>query len=59
VFMADSKEGLAVVERSARKAFLDVADMLGLNLASSGQISGFTISRGREIELILYQWASR
>ena len=59
VFMADSKEGLAVVERSARKAFLDVADMLGLNLASSGQITGFTISRGREIELILYQWGSR
>ena len=59
VFMADSKEGLAVVERSARKTFLDVADTLGLNLVSSGHVFGFTISRGRDIELILYQWASR
>ncbi len=58
VFMADSKEGLAVVERSARQAFLDVADNLGLNLVSSTQVSGFNISRGRDIELILYQWAS-
>ncbi len=59
VFMADSKDGLAVVEGSARQAFLDVADTLGLNLVSSGQVSGFNISRGRDIELIFYQWASR
>ena len=56
--MADSKEGLAVVERLREKAFLDVADMLGLNLASSGQISA-SPSHGARIELILYQWASR
>ena len=59
VFMADSKEGLVVVERSAQKDFLDVADTLGLNLVSTGRVIGFTISRGRDIELILYQWASR
>ena len=59
VFMADSKDGLAVVEGSARQAFLGVADTLGLNLVSSGQVSGFNISRGRDIELIFYQWASR
>ena len=52
VFMADSKEGLVVVERSARKDFLDVADTLGLNLVSTGQVIGFNISRGRDIELI-------
>ena len=58
VFMADSKEGLAVIEHSARKAFLDLSDTLGLNLVSSGQVTGFTISRGRDIELILYKWAN-
>ncbi len=59
VFMADSKDGLAVVERSAQHAFLDVADTLGLNLVSSAQISGFNISRGRDIEITLYQRANR
>ena len=55
VFMADSKDGLAVVEKSEREVFIGLADKLGLNLVSSARISGFTISRGRDIELILYQ----
>ena len=55
VFMADSKDGLAVVEKSEREVFMGLADKLGLNLVSSARISGFTISRGRDIELILYQ----
>ena len=55
VFMADSKDGLAVVEQSEREVFISLTDKLGLNLVSSARISGFTISRGRDIELILYQ----
>ena len=55
MFMADSKDGLAVVEQSEREAFLGLTDKLGLNMVSSARVSGFTISRGRDIELILYQ----
>ena len=53
--MADSKDGLAVVEKSEREVFISLADELGLNLVSSARISGFTISRGRDIELLVYQ----
>tara|TARA_Y100000589_G_scaffold324523_1_gene360842 strand:+ start:322 stop:2019 length:1698 start_codon:yes stop_codon:yes gene_type:complete len=58
VFMADSKDGLAVVEQSERQAFLGLADKLGLSLVSSARVSGFNISRGRDVELILYQRSS-
>lgn len=59
VFMADSEDGLAVVEQTARQDFLDVTDKLGLNLVSAAHVRGFTISRGRDIDLILYQRTSR
>jgi len=59
LFMADSTDGLAVVERAAVEPFLATADKLNLDLAVKGRVSGFTVARGRDIELVLYQRVSR
>jgi len=39
--------------------FLATADKLNLDLAVKGRVSGFTVARGRDIELVLYQRVSR
>lgn len=55
LFMADSSDGVAVVERRALQPFLETAGKLDLTLVQTGQVSGFTLARGRDVELILYR----
>ena len=58
LFMADATDGLAVVEQAAQAPFLETAAKLELELVIKGRVSGFTVARGRDVELILYQRAS-
>ena len=55
LFMADSADGLAVVEKRAVAPFLETAGKLNLQLIETGHVTGFTLARGRDVELILYR----
>ena len=58
LFMADAADGLAVVEQAALPPFLETAAKLEIDLIVKGRVSGFTVARGRDVELVLYQRAS-
>lgn len=55
LFLIEAPGGLAIIERRQQEAFLQAASQLGLRLAQPVQISGFNISKGQNIIILLYR----
>ncbi len=57
LFLAEAPGGLAIVENRQRQAFLAMASQLGEELLPPYQISGFNVSKGKEVLIFLYRSA--
>ena len=57
LFLAEAPGGLAIVENRQREAFLAMAGRLGEELPPPYQISGYNVSKGKEVLIFLYRSA--
>ena len=55
LFLIEAPGGLAIIEQRHQAAFLDAASQLKLGLARPVQLSGFNISKGQEVVILLYR----
>jgi len=55
LFLIEAPGGLAIIEQRHQAAFLDAASQLKLGLAAPVQLSGFNISKGQEVVILLYR----
>ena len=55
LFLIEAPGGLAIIEQRHQAAFLDAASQLKLGLAVPVQLSGFNISKGQEVVILLYR----
>ena len=55
LFLAEAPDGVALVEARQQASFLDMAWRLGLRLAKPEQLSGFNISKGQDVVILIYQ----
>ena len=55
LFLIEAPGGLAIIEQRHQAAFLDAASQLKLGLVTSVQLSGFNISKGQEVFILLYR----
>ena len=55
LFLIEAPGGLAIIEQRKQAAFLDAASQLKLELAAPVRLSGFSISKGQEVVLLLYR----
>jgi hypothetical protein len=55
LFLIEAPGGLAIIEQRHQAAFLDAASQLKLGLATPVQLSGFNISKGQEVVILLYR----
>jgi len=55
LFLIEAPGGLAIIEQRHQAAFLDAASQLKLGLAPPVQLSGFNISKGQEVVILLYR----
>jgi hypothetical protein len=55
LFLIEAPGGLAIIEQRHQAAFLNAASQLKLGLAAPEQLSGFNISKGQEVVILLYR----
>jgi 4-amino-4-deoxy-L-arabinose transferase-like glycosyltransferase len=55
LFLIEAPGGLAIIEQRHQAAFLDAASQLKLGLAAPVQLSGFNISKGHDVVILLYR----
>ena len=55
LFLIEAPGGLAIIEQRHQATFLDAASQLKLGLATPIQLSGFNISKGQEVVILLYR----
>ena len=55
LFLAEAPDGVALVEARQQVAFLDMARRLELRLAVPEQLSGYNISKGQDVVILIYQ----
>ena len=55
LFLAEAPDGVALVEARQQTAFLDMARRLGLRLATPEQLSGYNMSKGQDVVILIYR----
>ena len=55
LFLAEAPDGVALVEARQQAAFLDMARRLGLRLAVPEQLSGYNMSKGQDVVILIYR----
>lgn len=55
LLLAESQDGLAIIEATKKETFDNVSAKLGLSPKQIKTVSGFNISKGRDVRLLLYQ----
>ena len=55
LFLAEAPDGVALVEARQQVAFLDMARRLGLQLSAPEQLSGYNISKGQDVLILIYR----
>ena len=55
LFLAEAPDGVALVEARQQAAFLDVVRRLGLRLAAPKQLSGYNMSKGQDVVILIYR----
>ena len=55
LFLAEAPDGVALVEARQQTAFLDMARRLGLQLAAPEQLSGYNMSKGLDVVILIYR----
>jgi len=55
LFLAEAPDGVALVEARQQTAFLDMARRLGLRLAAPEQLSGYNMSKGQDVVILIYR----
>jgi 4-amino-4-deoxy-L-arabinose transferase-like glycosyltransferase len=55
LFLAEAPNGVALVEARQQIAFLDMARRLNLSLAAPQQVSGYNISKGQDVVILIYR----
>ena len=55
LFLAEAPNGVALVEARQQTAFLDMARRLNLSLAAPQQVSGYNISKGQDVVVLIYR----
>jgi len=55
LFLAEAPNGVALVEARQQTAFLDMARRLGLRLAAPEQLSGYNMSKGQDVVILIYR----
>ena len=55
LFLAEAPDGVALVEARQQVAFLDMARRLGLRLAAPEQLSGYNMSKGQDVVILIYR----
>jgi len=55
LFLAEAPNGVALVEARQQTAFLDMARRLNLSLAAPQQVSGYNISKGQDVVILIYR----
>ena len=58
LFLAEAPAGLVLVEARQNQQFLDMARTLDLTLLPPQQVSGFNVSKGEDVLVLLYRSAS-
>ena len=55
LFLAEAPDGVALVEARQQAAFLDMARRLRLRLAAPEQLSGYNMSKGQDVVILIYR----
>jgi len=55
LFLAEAPDGVALVEARQQDAFLDMARRLELRLAAPEQLSGYNMSKGQDVVILIYR----
>ena len=55
LFLAEAPDGVALVEARQQAAFLDVARRLKLRLSAPEQLSGYNMSKGQDVLILIYR----
>ena len=55
LFLAEAPDGVALVEARQQAVFLDMTRRLGLRLAAPEQLSGYNISKGQDVVILIYR----
>ena len=55
LFLAEAPGGVALVEARQQAAFLDMSRRLGLRLAAPEQLSGYNMSKGQYVVILIYR----
>ena len=55
LLLAEADDALAIIEGRKLDAFKQVIQELSLNVKQVGEVSGFNISKGRDVRLYLYR----
>ena len=55
LFLAEAPDGVALVEARQQTAFLDMAWRLGLRLAAPEQLTGYNMSKGQDVVILIYR----
>jgi 4-amino-4-deoxy-L-arabinose transferase-like glycosyltransferase len=55
LFLAEAPDGVALVEARQQAAFLDMARRLGLRLTAPEQLSGYNMSKGQDVLILIYR----
>ena len=55
LFLAEAPDGVALVEARQQAAFLDMARRLKLRLTAPEQLSGYNMSKGQDVLILIYR----
>ena len=55
LFLAEAPDGVALVEARQQAAFLEMSRRLGLQLTAPEQLSGYNISKGQDVLILIYR----
>ena len=55
LFLAETLDGVALIEVQKQQEFLDMAHHLGIVLAKPQQVAGFNISKGEDVIILIYK----
>ena len=55
LLLAEAPQSLAIIEGRKKQAFYDTIQKLGISGTEVGRVTGFNISRGQDVTLLLYQ----
>ena len=55
LFLAEAPDGVALVEARQQAAFLDMSRRIGLRLAAPEQLSGYNMSKGQDVVILIYR----